>query len=201
MQLCLLAAGATIRLGTVALTLAWTHSIEKTRWEEDWRATPAGLVLEEDRIQSTGAGMEPPPDAHFDGQWWHYSPKTGADAECRAASLRRHRRLEGLHRRTLSADGRLSAGQRRSGDAHHLPVIALHETELAMTTKILVLLAAMVAAQLFGAQPTLADFYETQRRAENLHRGLPENAARLGRRLHRQLPRADKLLQADGLPG
>ena len=32
MELCLLAAGATIRLGTVALTLAWTHSIEKTRW-------------------------------------------------------------------------------------------------------------------------------------------------------------------------
>ena len=74
MELCLLAAGATIRLGTIVLTLAWTHSIEKTRWEEDWRATPAGLVLEEDRIQSTGAGMEPPPDAHFDGQWWRYTP-------------------------------------------------------------------------------------------------------------------------------
>jgi hypothetical protein len=74
MELCILAAGATIRLGTIALTLAWTHSIEKTRWEEDWRATPAGLVLEEDRIQGTGAGMEPPPDAHFDGQWWHYTP-------------------------------------------------------------------------------------------------------------------------------
>ena len=74
MELCLLAAGATIRLGTLALTLAWTHSIEKTRWEEDWRATPAGLVLAEDRIQSTGAGMEPPLDARFDGKWWHYTP-------------------------------------------------------------------------------------------------------------------------------
>jgi hypothetical protein len=77
MQFCLLAAGATIRLGTMALTLAWTHSIEKTRWEEDWRITPAGLMqLEEDRIQGTGAGMEPPPDAHFDGKWWHYKPPT-----------------------------------------------------------------------------------------------------------------------------
>jgi hypothetical protein len=74
MEICLLAAGTTIRLGTVALTLAWTHSIEKTRWEEDWRATPAGLVLEEDRIQGTGAGMEPPPNAHFDGTWWRYKP-------------------------------------------------------------------------------------------------------------------------------
>lgn len=76
MELCLLAAGATVRLGAVAMTLAWTHSIEKTRWEEDFRATPAGLVLEEDRIQGTGAGMEPPPDAHFDGQWWHYRTNT-----------------------------------------------------------------------------------------------------------------------------
>jgi hypothetical protein len=74
MQLCLLAAGATIRLGTVALTLAWTHSIEKTRWEEDYRATPAGIVVTQDRIQSTGAGMEPPPDATFDGTWWRYTP-------------------------------------------------------------------------------------------------------------------------------
>ena len=76
MELCLLAAGATVRLGTMALTLAWTHSIEKTRWEEDFRAMPAGLVLEEDRIQGTGAGMEPPPNAHFDGQWWHYKTNT-----------------------------------------------------------------------------------------------------------------------------
>ena len=74
MELCLLAAGVTIRLGTIALTLAWTHSIEKTRWEEDWRATPAGLVLEEDRIQGTGAGMEPPPGAQLRNGVWHYKP-------------------------------------------------------------------------------------------------------------------------------
>ena len=74
MEFCLLAAGATVRLGTLALTLAWTHSIEKTRWEEDWRLTPAGLVVEEDRIQATGAGMEPPPNARFDGTWWRYRP-------------------------------------------------------------------------------------------------------------------------------
>ena len=76
MEFCLLAAGATVRLGTVALTLAWTHSIEKTRWEEDYRATAAGIVVTQDRIQGTGAGMEPPPDAVFDGQWWRYDPHT-----------------------------------------------------------------------------------------------------------------------------
>ncbi len=88
MELCLLAAGATIRLGTIALTLAWTHSIEKTRWEEDWRATPAGLALEEDRIQATGAGMEPPPNARFDGQWWHYKPPLPPMPSVIAAPLR-----------------------------------------------------------------------------------------------------------------
>ena len=109
MELCLLAAGATIRLGTIALTLAWTHSIEKTRWEEDWRATPAGLVLEEDRIQSTGAGMEPPPGCPFRRPMVALHAAAGADEERGLAPLRRHRRLDGLHRRTLPADGRLSA--------------------------------------------------------------------------------------------
>ena len=74
MELCLLAAGVAIRLGAAAMTLAWTHSIEKIPWQEDWRATKAGLVLEEDRIQGTGAGMEPGPDAQFDGTWWRWKP-------------------------------------------------------------------------------------------------------------------------------
>jgi hypothetical protein len=74
MQFCLLAAGALVRLGTAALTLAWTHSIEKVRWEEDYRLTPAGIVVTQDRIQGTGAGMEPPADATFDGTWWRYTP-------------------------------------------------------------------------------------------------------------------------------
>jgi hypothetical protein len=74
MEFCLLAAGATVRLGTLALTLAWTHSVQKTRWEEDYRLTPAGIALLEDRIQGGGAGMEPPPDAKFDGHWWRYTP-------------------------------------------------------------------------------------------------------------------------------
>ena len=77
MQFCLLAAGALIHLHTAALTLAWTHSIEKIRWEEDYRATPAGIALTQDRIQGTGAGMEPPPDATFDGKWWRYHARIG----------------------------------------------------------------------------------------------------------------------------
>ncbi len=73
--ICLIAAGTTIHLGVSVLTLAWTHSVEKVRWEEDWRATSAGLIITEDRVQGTGAGMEPAKDASFDGKWWHYRPK------------------------------------------------------------------------------------------------------------------------------
>ena len=36
MNLCLLLGGKTIVYATTAFTLAWTHSVEKTRWAEDW---------------------------------------------------------------------------------------------------------------------------------------------------------------------
>ncbi len=60
-------------------TLAWTHSIEKVRWEEDYQvqAAIAGaprLLALSARIQGSGAGMEPPPDAVLRDGWWHYTP-------------------------------------------------------------------------------------------------------------------------------
>lgn len=74
MNLCLLAVGLIVPLGTADLTLAWTHSVEKTAWEEDWQATDAGLVLTQARIRGSGAGMEPPPDALLEGGFWHWRP-------------------------------------------------------------------------------------------------------------------------------
>lgn len=72
-----------------AFTLAWTHSIEKIRWEEDYtvRAGPQGrprLVPGQARILGSGAGMEPPPDATLrpDG-WYVYQPHTGPLDELR----------------------------------------------------------------------------------------------------------------------
>ena len=69
-----------------AFTLSWTHSIEKTRWEEDYavehageRTGEAGLRLHAAaaRVRGSGAGMEPPQGAvHKDG-WYHYRPATG----------------------------------------------------------------------------------------------------------------------------
>ncbi|MGO4839058.1 DUF1850 domain-containing protein, partial [Rhizobiaceae sp. 2RAB30] len=37
MSLCVVAAGKTTVLAASLFTLSWTHSVEKTRWEEDWR--------------------------------------------------------------------------------------------------------------------------------------------------------------------
>ena len=61
------------------LTLAWMHSIEKTRWEEDYQvyrnaAGQPALRLVAARIQGSGAGMEPPPDAVRHGGWYEYQP-------------------------------------------------------------------------------------------------------------------------------
>jgi hypothetical protein len=74
MALCLVAGAIAATLAVDAFTLAWTHSIEKIRWEEDWRAESRQLVLHEARIRGTGAGMEPPQDAVFENGVWRYRP-------------------------------------------------------------------------------------------------------------------------------
>ena len=55
-----------------AFTLAWNHTIEKIRWEEDYRVTPDGLLLGEARVKGSGAGMEIPDDAELRDGAWHY---------------------------------------------------------------------------------------------------------------------------------
>ena len=69
-MLCLAAGAITVPLLASAITLAWTHSVERTAWEEDWRSTPAGLELVEARVRGSGAGMDPPAPARLvDGAW------------------------------------------------------------------------------------------------------------------------------------
>ncbi|MGY4157314.1 hypothetical protein ACVINW_003156 [Bradyrhizobium sp. USDA 4461] len=75
LSLCLASAGVVKTLSIAAFTLAWTHSIEKTAWQEDWRVTPAGLTLQQARIKGTGAGMEPPPEARLVDGWFQWSPQ------------------------------------------------------------------------------------------------------------------------------
>ncbi|ALA16654.1 MULTISPECIES: DUF1850 domain-containing protein [unclassified Chelatococcus] len=72
--LCLAAAGLVVHLGTAALTLGWTHSVEKTVWEEDWRLTEQGLVIAEARVKGSGAGMDPAPDARLIDGFWRWTP-------------------------------------------------------------------------------------------------------------------------------
>jgi hypothetical protein len=71
---CLAAGTMHAFLAATQFTLAWTHSIEKIRWEEDYRVRDGELELVEARIRGSGAGMEPPPDAVLRDGVWHYKP-------------------------------------------------------------------------------------------------------------------------------
>jgi hypothetical protein len=71
-----LAVAAVVRatLPTTEFTLAWTHSVEKVRWEEDYRVGGRLLVPVAARIRGSGAGMEPPPGATLRDGVWQYVP-------------------------------------------------------------------------------------------------------------------------------
>ncbi len=74
MSLCLAAGTLTAVLAIDAFTLSWIHSIEKIRWEEDWRIVGSELVIDEARIRGSGAGMEPPAGAVLKDGVWRYRP-------------------------------------------------------------------------------------------------------------------------------
>ncbi|MEN9765959.1 MAG: hypothetical protein RL397_1914 [Pseudomonadota bacterium] len=74
---------ASVFLVASTFTLAWTHSIEKQRWEEDYAPAAAedgsnSLWLRPlaARIKGSGAGMEPPDDSRLVNGWFVYRPTT-----------------------------------------------------------------------------------------------------------------------------
>ena len=73
-MICLAAGAVLATLGAGPVTLAWTHSVERTRWREVWRQTSAGLVLEEASVQGSGAGMDPPQGALLGPHGWTWRP-------------------------------------------------------------------------------------------------------------------------------
>ncbi|KRB66395.1 hypothetical protein ASE07_10805 [Noviherbaspirillum sp. Root189] len=75
MAICLAAAAFSAVLPLQQFTLAWNHSIEKIRWEEDYIVVDGRLRLTEARIRGSGAGMEPPEGAILRNGAWHYSPR------------------------------------------------------------------------------------------------------------------------------
>jgi hypothetical protein len=80
--LALAASGAApVFVPATAFTLAWTHSIEQQRWEEDYAVRPGSgstaapvLVATEARVRGSAAGMEPPADARRVNGWYVYTP-------------------------------------------------------------------------------------------------------------------------------
>lgn len=81
---CLFVAGA-LRAVVPAqeFTVAWMHSVEKTGWQERYRVEGTQLRLIEARIQGSGAGMEPAPDARLRDGWWTWKPSVGPLPELR----------------------------------------------------------------------------------------------------------------------
>jgi hypothetical protein len=86
MSLCILAGGKVAVLAASTFTLAWTHSVEKIEWQEDWRVSPAGLEIIEARVKGSGAGMEPSEDAMLKDGWWVYAPRIKPVPELALAS-------------------------------------------------------------------------------------------------------------------
>jgi hypothetical protein len=72
---CLFVAGAlAASLAEPAFTIAWTHSVAKTRWVESYVVEGPSLVLVEASIEGSGAGMEPPPEAVLRSGRWQWRP-------------------------------------------------------------------------------------------------------------------------------
>jgi len=81
-----MAGGKAIVLAAGLFTLSWTHSVEKTAWQELWAVTPDGLVLREARVKGSGAGMEPGEGARRQDGWWVWEPHAAPLAELVLAS-------------------------------------------------------------------------------------------------------------------
>jgi hypothetical protein len=72
--LCLVAAVGAV-LATIPgdrFTLAWEHSVEKIRWEEDYELREGRIVPVVARVRGSGAGMEIPEGAIRRAGGWEY---------------------------------------------------------------------------------------------------------------------------------
>lgn len=83
---CLLVAGKATLLAAPFFTLGWTHSVEKTGWQEQWTIRGDQLILTQSRIKGSGAGMDPGPDAQLIDEWWVWHPNVQVPSLALAAS-------------------------------------------------------------------------------------------------------------------
>ena len=75
MSLCVASAGSVLTLLAGSFSLSWTHSVEKTHWIEHWRVEDGRLALTAASVQGSGAGIDLPPDAVWEGDHWSYVPQ------------------------------------------------------------------------------------------------------------------------------
>lgn len=64
-----------LSLPTTELTLAWNHSVEKIRWEEDYRLDGNRIQAVAARVRGFGAGMEILEGARWQNGAWEYRPR------------------------------------------------------------------------------------------------------------------------------
>ncbi|WP_332716543.1 DUF1850 domain-containing protein [Pelagibacterium mangrovi] len=74
MMLCIAASGKIIALAATAFSLSWTHSVERTLWQEQWVVTDGRLQVVEGTVQGSGAGIYLPENAKRTEQGWAYTP-------------------------------------------------------------------------------------------------------------------------------
>ncbi len=74
-MLCLATAGMVSALAASSFTLIWTHSVEKTRWQETWQVLDTALQPVEASVEGAGAGIDLPPDAVWAAGRWTYVPR------------------------------------------------------------------------------------------------------------------------------
>lgn len=74
MMLCIAASGKIIALAATAFSLSWTHSVERTLWQEQWVVTDGRLQVVEGTVQGSGAGIYLPENARRTEQGWTYTP-------------------------------------------------------------------------------------------------------------------------------
>lgn len=80
MALCLVAGALAARLLWPDFTLIWTHSVQKTEWQEDYAVDTGALRLARARVRGSGAGMEPGPDAQLVDGWYVWTPERALPA-------------------------------------------------------------------------------------------------------------------------
>jgi hypothetical protein len=74
---CLVVAGVVrAMLPGPEFTLAWEHSVQKSRWEERYRVDGEELTLVEAKVAGSGAGMEPPDAARLGDGMYSWRPGT-----------------------------------------------------------------------------------------------------------------------------